>query len=126
MSFTETKVNELTDDLQEQLGAVCFYEYLKTLKYSYVKRMRYKMNRKRESYDRSSVGERIKEQRLKLNMSQEQLAEKIDRATKYCSDIECGACGMSIETMIAITKALETSMDYLIFGKECFSEKIRR
>lgn len=75
------------------------------------------MNRKRESYDRAAVGRRIKQQRQKLNMSQEQLAEKIDRAAKYCSDIECGMCGMSIETMISITEALETSMDYLIFGK---------
>ena len=75
------------------------------------------MNRKRESYDRVIVGERIKKQRQELKMSQKQLAEKIDRATKYCSDIECGMCGMSIETMIAIAEALEMSMDYMIFGR---------
>lgn len=74
------------------------------------------MNRKRISYDRVSVGERIKKERLKLGMSQEQLGERIDRATKYCSDIECGKCGMSIENLIAIANALGVSVDYILFG----------
>lgn len=75
------------------------------------------MNRKRDGYDRITVGKRIKTQRQKLNMSQMQLAEKIDRAVKYCSDIECGVCGMSIETMISISEVLGMSIDYMLLGK---------
>ena len=76
------------------------------------------MNRKRDGYDFVAVGKRIKKQRQKLNMSQVQLAAKIDRAVKYCSDIECGACGMSIETMISLAEVLEMSIDYMIFGED--------
>lgn len=75
------------------------------------------MNRKRENYDRFAVGERIKNKRILLGMSQEELGEKIDRATKYCSDIERGMCGMSVETMISISKALDMTLDYMIFGE---------
>ena len=76
------------------------------------------MNRKRESYDRSIVGERIKKKRMVMGLSQKDLAQRIDRATKYCSDIECGACGMSVETMIAISNALEMSLDDMFFGEK--------
>lgn len=74
------------------------------------------MNRKREPYDRSSVGERIQKRRQNLGLSQEKLAEKMDRATKYCSDIERGACGMSLETMLNFSKHLNMSLDYMMFG----------
>lgn len=84
------------------------------------------MNRKRDIYDRIAVGERIKKKRMVLGMSQEELAEKIDRATKYCSDIERGMCGMSIETMIALSKALDMTMDYMIFGKSNELEEARQ
>ena len=76
------------------------------------------MNRKREniSYDRIAVGMRIQNKRMLLNISQEELAERIDRATNYCSDIERGICGMSIETMLAFAKELDMSLDYMMFG----------
>ncbi len=75
------------------------------------------MNRKKETYDRYTVGERIQQRRLSLGMSQDQLAERIDRATKYYSDIERGICGMSIETMLAISQQLEMNLDYMMFGQ---------
>lgn len=84
------------------------------------------MNRKRESYDRIAVGERIKQKRVVLGLSQEELAERIDRATKYCSDIERGMCGMSAETMIAFSKALDMSLDYMIFGESTELEEARQ
>lgn len=84
------------------------------------------MNRKRESYDRFAVGERIKKKRILLGMSQDELGEKIDRATKYCSDIERGMCGMSIETMIAISKALDMTLDYMVFGESSEIEAARQ
>lgn len=74
------------------------------------------MNRKRDTYDRIAVGERIRKKRVQLGMSQDELAEKIDRAPKYCSDIERGICGMSIETMISLSHNLDISLDYIIFG----------
>ena len=66
------------------------------------------MNKKREPYDRIAVGERIRHKRIQLGLSQDELAVRINRATKYCSDIERGMCGMSVETMLAIAKSLDT------------------
>ncbi|MBP3609545.1 MAG: helix-turn-helix transcriptional regulator [Lachnospiraceae bacterium] len=62
------------------------------------------------------VGERIQQRRLSLGLSQDQLAERIDRATKYYSDIERGTCGMSVETMLAISQHLKLNLDYMMFG----------
>ena len=51
------------------------------------------MNKKREPYDRIAVGERIRHKRIQLGLSQDELAVRINRATKYCSDIEgCVVC----------------------------------
>ena len=74
------------------------------------------MNRKKENYDTHSVGNRIRSKRITLGLSQEELAERIDRAPKYYSDIERGSCGMSVETMLSISKALDISLDYMMFG----------
>ena len=67
------------------------------------------MNRKREAYDRLAVGDRIRKKRVQLGFSQDEVAERIDRAPKYCSDIERGTCGMSTETMLAISECLDMS-----------------
>ncbi len=74
------------------------------------------MNRIRPTYDRISVGARIKARRRNLGLSQEALAEQMDRDTKYCSDIERGYCGMSVETMLLFSKHLKMSLDYMMFG----------
>lgn len=74
-------------------------------------------SRKEASYDRIAVGKRIQTKRQILDISQDELAERIDRATKYVSDIERGNCGMSIETMMMFAKELDMSLDYMVFGK---------
>ena len=81
------------------------------------------MNKKREPYDKIAVGERIRRKRIQLGLSQDELAVRIDRATKYCSDIERGMCGMSIETMLAIAKALDMNLDYMMFGEISETER---
>ena len=40
------------------------------------------MNRKKNIYDRQAVGSRIQQRRKSLGLSQERLAERMDRATK--------------------------------------------
>jgi len=76
------------------------------------------MNRKKEPYNRHRIGERIQKRRQNLGLSQEALAEQMDRATKYCSDIERGCCGMSIETMLAFSKHLNI-LSFPIFNPSC-------
>ena len=84
------------------------------------------MNRKRNTYDRLTVGERIRNKRIQIGMSQDELSEKIDRATKYCSDIERGICGMSVETMLALSSHLDMSLDYMMFGETSEAEMKRQ
>ena len=69
-------------------------------------------------YDRIAAGDRIRQLRLLLGMTQEELAEKIGRAYKYSQDIERGSCGMSIETLILLSSSLNVTMDYIIYGYE--------
>ena len=84
------------------------------------------MNRKRDTYDRIAVGERIREQRMRIGLSQDELAERIDRATKYCSDIERWICGMSVETMLSIADNLDMTLDYMMFGETSEDELERQ
>ena len=55
------------------------------------------MNKKREPYDKIAVGERIRRKRIQLGLSQDELAVRINRATKYCSDIERGMCACPLK-----------------------------
>lgn len=70
------------------------------------------------TYDRILTGDRIRSRRILLGMTQEELAEKIERVPKYCADIERGSCGMSLNTMISLASVLGMSLDYLILGKD--------
>lgn len=68
------------------------------------------------AYDRLAVGDRLRLKRTLLGMTQDEMAEKINRATKYYADIERGNCGMSIETLLALSDTLDMSLDYILFG----------
>ncbi|MBD5509699.1 MAG: helix-turn-helix transcriptional regulator [Lachnospiraceae bacterium] len=71
----------------------------------------------KETYDRLAAGDRIRLKRTLLGLTQEEMAEKINRATKYYADIERGSCGMSIETLMSLSTSLDMSLDYIIYGK---------
>ena len=71
----------------------------------------------KSTYDRSAAGERLRLKRTLLGFTQDEVAEKIDRAAKYYADIERGSCGMSVETLMALSSTLDMSLDYIIYGK---------
>ncbi len=68
-------------------------------------------------YDRIETGERLRQRRKELGLSREEIAEKIGRAEKYYADIERGSCGMSLETLIALSDVMGMSIDSIIYGK---------
>ncbi|MBQ9122393.1 MAG: helix-turn-helix transcriptional regulator [Lachnospiraceae bacterium] len=70
----------------------------------------------KKTYARLETGDRIRQRRLMLGLTQDEMAEKIDRASKYYADIERGSCGMSVETLMALSETLNLSMDYIIYG----------
>lgn len=86
-----------------------------------------------------AIGKRIREQRLYLGYTREKLAEKIGITPKFCSDIELGQKGMSLQTLCNFSVVLQLSTDYILFGngteenaspisnmlQECPPEKIK-
>lgn len=60
------------------------------------------------------VGKNIKQARKKLKLSQETLAEIIDKSPSYISYIETGKKCLSLETLVDIANALKVSADDLL------------
>ena len=61
-----------------------------------------------------NVGNKIRERRTFLKETQESLADKIDVTASFISDIKNARRKMSLETMIKISIALKTSLDYFV------------
>lgn len=59
---------------------------------------------------RALLGARIKEIRKLRGLTQEQLAEKVDLATRYISLIEVGRSSPSLETIENIARALQVEI----------------
>ncbi len=64
------------------------------------------------------AGSRLYQRRKQLGWSRAYVSGKIGKVEKYYSDIERGSCGMSIETLLALSKLYALSLDYIIYGSE--------
>lgn len=62
------------------------------------------------------IGQNIKRIRLLKNLTQEELAEKLDKSINFISLIERGESGISIATIIDICNALQINSDELFNG----------
>jgi len=71
------------------------------------------------------VGQRIKELRLALKLSQEALANKADVDRTYMTDVENGRRNISVEVLERIVIALEVSYSEFFNSKE-FKKWARR
>lgn len=60
------------------------------------------------------LGKRIKLERQKNNLTQEQLAEKVDISSSYMGQIERGERNVTIDNLIRIANILNVSIDYLL------------
>ena len=70
------------------------------------------------SIDAKLIRKRIKEVRNLRKMPQMVLAEKCDICDSYLSYIECGRKKPSLEVIVKIAKALDTSVDSLLEGNQ--------
>ena len=66
--------------------------------------------------DYKAVGSRVRERRLKLDLTQEQLAEEADISPAFVGHIKRGEKKASLETMSRLVMVLGTTMDYLVLG----------
>ena len=60
------------------------------------------------------IGARIREVRIKKNLSQQELAAAANVSLPHISEIELGKSLMRLSTFIRIAEALQVSTDYLI------------
>ncbi len=66
--------------------------------------------------DTTKIGNRIKICRKQKNLTQEDLAEKLDVSSHYIYEIERGTKTMSLSILIKLSEALGISTDYILFG----------
>jgi len=64
------------------------------------------------------VGQRIKELRKKLELSQEALANEAEVDRTYVTDVENGRRNVSVEILERLIKALDVSIAEFFNGKE--------
>ena len=67
-------------------------------------------------YDMILAGKRIQQARKAKGYTQESLAELITMNPKNVSRLENGTMGLSLSTLVALSRALEVSADYILFG----------
>ncbi|MCH3965521.1 MAG: helix-turn-helix domain-containing protein [Clostridium sp.] len=64
--------------------------------------------------DHVALGKRIREERLKLRLTQEKLAEDVDVSSSYIGQVERGERSVTLDTLIRITRRLSVTIDYLL------------
>ena len=64
--------------------------------------------------DLIKLGKRIREERKKYHLTQEELSEKIDISDSYLGQIERGERGVTIQNLLKISQILGVSIDYLL------------
>src|SRR5271154_2439780 len=64
-----------------------------------------------------TVGERIREVRLDLDLNQDQLADRAGLSKGFLSDVENNKRNISSENLLKIANVLGASVDYLLRGE---------
>lgn len=64
--------------------------------------------------DYKKLGERIREERRHLRLTQAQLAEAIDISDTYMGAVERGERGLSLDTLVMLAGRLGVTVDYLL------------
>ncbi len=64
--------------------------------------------------DYKRLGERIREERLRLNLTQAQLAEDIEISDTYMGAIERGERSLTLGTLVRLVNRLGVSVDYIL------------
>ena len=64
--------------------------------------------------DYKKLGRKIREERLKLNLTQAQLAEAIDISDTYMGAIERGERSLTLDTLVRLVNRLGVTVDYLL------------
>ena len=72
--------------------------------------------------EKSALGKRIREERLRLSLTQEVLAEDVELTTAYIGQIERGERNLTLENLIKVANRLGVTVDYLLSDSIAASE----
>jgi transcriptional regulator with XRE-family HTH domain len=64
--------------------------------------------------DYHQLGKRIRQERQKLNLTQEKIAESIDISDSYIGQIERGERSLTLDTLVKLANKLGVTIDYLL------------
>ena len=64
--------------------------------------------------DYKRLGKRIREERLRLKLTQAQLAEDIDISDTYMGAIERGERSLTLDTLVRLVNRLGVTIDYML------------
>lgn len=64
--------------------------------------------------DYKRLGERIRQERRRLNLTQAQLAEDIDISDTYMGAIERGERSLTLDTLVRLVNRLGVTVDYML------------
>lgn len=64
--------------------------------------------------DYKRLGERIREERLRLHLTQAHLAEDVDISDTYMGAIERGERSLTLDTLVRLVNRLGVTVDYLL------------
>lgn len=73
--------------------------------------------------DYGLIGERIRNKRKELCLTQEQLAQELNLTSVYLSKIENGKVSATLETLAFIAYRLEIDLSFLISGTSTIEKK---
>ena len=71
--------------------------------------------------DNKAIGQKIREEREKLELSREEFAEILGLSDYYIGQLERGERQMSLPVLVKVANCLHLSLDYLIFGKTAYA-----
>ena len=69
------------------------------------------------NYSTIETGKRIQFLRKNKELTQEQLAEKLNISVRHLQKLESGERGGSVDILVEIAGAFQVSLDFLILGK---------
>ncbi|MBR5323057.1 MAG: helix-turn-helix transcriptional regulator [Clostridia bacterium] len=73
--------------------------------------------------DLVAIGKRISTERKRNNITQEQLAEKMNVSIQMISNLERGKKAIKINNLLYLSQILGVSTDYILTGNKNLSEK---
>jgi transcriptional regulator with XRE-family HTH domain len=71
----------------------------------------------------TTVGERVKQRRRELGLSQDSLAQRAGISKSFLSDLETGKRSVGAETLLDLGRAMGLSLDYLMTGEGSGGQK---